>query len=79
MSESEGGLAAHVGRIVELRYADGAITRGKLLDIDPDNREELTYELHEVVYGGGLPRAALRIGTRIVVELHELADARLVE
>jgi hypothetical protein len=41
MSESEGGLAAHVGRIVELRYADGAITRGKLLDIDPDDREEL--------------------------------------
>lgn len=75
---ASGGLSAHVGQIVELRYENGAITRGKLLDLDPDDREELTYELHEVVDAGGLPREALGIGMRIVVELHELADARLV-
>jgi hypothetical protein len=80
MSNAKGGLAAHVGRLVELRYEDGAIVRGKLVAIDPDDLEELTYELREVVCAAPSIAANTPVGTRVVAELHELIDDwRLIE
>jgi hypothetical protein len=74
MAVPELGLVSHVGRLVEFRYEDGAIGRGKLVSIDPDDLEELTYELSEIIRASPSLAASTAIGASIVVDLHQFTD-----
>ena len=72
-------LAAQLNRIVELRFSDGEVVEAKLLAIDPDDHEDVTYEVVRVVSSGKPPARGTEVGATVVAELHELEEWRLLE
>lgn len=73
-------LAAQIGRTVELHFEDGEVVHARLLAIDPDDHEDLTYEVVRVIAAASHPARGTQVGAIVVAELHELLDRwRLVE
>jgi hypothetical protein len=72
-------LVAQLGRVVELRFSDGEIVQGRLPAIDPDDQEDVTYEVLRVVQGGARGSRGTALGATVIAELHELEGWRLVE
>ena len=80
MPYSPDSLAAQIGRIVELRFEDGEVVHAKLLALDPDDHEDITYEVVRVITPGTPAARGTQVGATIVAELHELLDYwRLIE
>jgi hypothetical protein len=65
--------------VVELRFEDGEVVRARLLAIDPDDHEDATYEVLEVIRLGTPPARGTRVGATVVAELHEMEGWQFVE
>jgi hypothetical protein len=72
-------LGAQLNRVVELRFSDGEVVEAKLLAIDPDDHEDVTYEVVRVVSAGNPPARGTEVGATVIAELHELEEWRLLE
>jgi hypothetical protein len=72
-------LVAQLGRVVELRFSDDEIVQGKLLAIDPDDQEDITYQVIRIVQAGTRSARGTTLGATVTAELHELEAWRLVE
>ncbi|HEY7029151.1 MAG TPA: hypothetical protein VH438_16165 [Gemmatimonadales bacterium] len=72
-------LGAQPGRVVELRHENGEIVHGKLLAFDPDDHEDVTYEVVRIVSSGNPPARGTMIGATVVAELHELVGWRRID
>jgi hypothetical protein len=79
MRYSPDSLVAQLGRVVELRFSDGEIVQGRLLAIDPDDQEDLTYEVLRIVQDSTRSSRGTALGATVIAELHELQGWRLVE
>ena len=74
-----GSLAAQINRTVELCFSDGEIVHARLLAIDPDDHEDVTYEVVRVVKPVCPPARGTQVGATVVAELHQLDRWRLIE
>jgi hypothetical protein len=72
-------LGAQLNRTVELRFSDGEVVHAKLLAIDPDDHEDVTYEVVRILSFGGSSARGAEVGATVIAELHELEGWRLVE
>lgn len=52
---------------------------GKLLAFDPDDHEDVTYEVVRIVSSGNPPARGTMIGATVVAELHELVGWRRID
>lgn len=78
MSYPPDSLGAQLNRVVELRFSNGEVVHVKLLAIDPDDQEDVTYEVLQVVARGDPPARSTQVGATIIAELHELEHWRLI-
>jgi hypothetical protein len=72
-------LGNQINRTVELCFSDGEVVHAKLLAIDPDDHEDVTYEIVRVVTAGLPPARGTQVGAIVVAELHQLDGWRLIE
>jgi hypothetical protein len=74
MSYPPESLAAQIGRTVELRFEDGEVVHARLLALDPDDQEDITYEVVRIIAPGTRAARGTRVGATIVTGLHELLE-----
>ncbi len=67
-------LREHEGKIGLLRFLDGHTVKARLVHVDPDDRQEVIYDVLEVVATGSQQWAAVRPGTTAVAPLNEVAS-----
>ena len=71
-------LEKHVGRTVELAFADGQVVRVKLQAVDV-GESELTYTVTELVAVGSAPSRTSEPGAAIVADIGDLVRFELRE
>jgi len=66
-------LQEHEGKTGVLRFADGHAVRARLVHVDPEDRNEIIYDVVEVIATGPPQWAQVKPGTTATAPLSEVA------
>jgi hypothetical protein len=65
-------LQQHEGKIGVLRFADGHAVKARIVHVDPDDRQEVVYDVVEVIAAGRAEWAGIAPGTAAVAPLSDV-------
>ena len=78
MAYPPNSLGAQVGMLLELQFEDGELIHGKVLEVDPEDREEITYEVVRVLSLGARGPGELSVGATITSPVHTIDTWRQI-
>jgi hypothetical protein len=67
-------LRQRLNTVIRLSFADGEEVEARLLGVDPDEHEDITYEVCRIVRAGSPPALGTDVGAIVVVPMAELTD-----
>lgn len=72
-------LQEHEGKTGVLRFTDGHAVRARLVHVDPEDRNEIIYDVVEVVASGPPQWAKVKPGTTATALLTEVAGFEVID